>query len=849
MNYETLKAAIRQVITTNGNNEITGALLQALLISIVDSLGEGYQFIGVATPSTTPGTPDQKVFYFAGTEGAYSNFGAYSLVPGELAIFKYDTAWTKDTVLGGRINLTHSAAQNNYKLSGTGTMIADNTFYIRKYPVVAGTMVYLKVAAESPGVFQFQDDVNIYTANADHVIGVPVTEAFEGPILVPEGATYLMVSQLKTNTTNVVQQTTAPFDIIEILSKTYNPDYPETKQIVSELVAQVYERQFPTSADLTAQGYINANNNYVDNATHRCTQEYYRAVKGTTIKITSREYGGYPIFVAVNDNKTKRLTVISGSGGSTTVTQEFTFEENGWYRCNCLNAQLGFFSIVVTPQTLYDRVNIIENPNYVSIVGDAHFSLRGLWINTKLELVSNSNWQMSDPILVKAGQKISIVASDTGTPSFFLVAVNSSEPITSVSDVREFTKIVATSGGGGSSVYVTREWIAPEDTYVIAQYYRLQSLTLGYPSVMGTLAELRLGMAQLVENVSDGGMILPEYAKAEQKRLFDLLINRSLGNVAIYSFNTDQHINLDSISDDSPYNPKWVMQGVQALLNIANKLPIDGLVFGGDVPGYGGTMSQDVAGIMETICYLLKPTFDVNSVVLSIPGNHEAYQNNNGITAQGMHNVNAKRNERHLYFHGNGTDNCDAYYDDTAHNIRVILVDTYSTNVRLEDYRTFLTIALSTMPDGYGALIFSHNPLTNEFDGVVMAQSISDPSVTRDAFQNPSDCHEILNQYASQIIACINGHTHCDAYGISSAGILYIETTAACPHTRNYTTENIPNTPTLNSVTDTSFDFFVIDTNALTIEALRYGQGCNRKWVYKGANIGQMSGYPQTIVR
>lgn len=849
MNYETVKAAIRQVITTNGNNEITGALLQALLISIVDSLGEGYQFIGVATPSTTPGTPDQKVFYFAGTEGAYSNFGAYSLVPGELAIFKYDTAWVKDTVLGGRINLTYSATQNNYKLTGTGTMIADNTFRICKYPVVAGTMVYLNVAAESPGVFQFQDDVNIYTSNTDHVIGTPVTEAFEGPILVPEGATYLMVSQLKTNTTNVVQQTNAPFDIIEILSKTYNPDYPETKQIVSELVAQVYERFVPAAADLTAQGYINANNNYVANTTHRCTQEYIRAVKGTTVKVSSREYSGYPIFVAVSDNKLTKLSVVGGAGGSNTVTAEYTFEENGWYRCNCLNAQLAQFSVQVSPETLFDRVDIIENPDFVSIAGDVQFSLRGVLINTNLELVSNSNWRMSDPILVKAGQKISIIAADTGTPSFFLVAVNSSEPITSVSDVREFTKIVETSGGGGSSVYVTREWIAPEDTYVIAQYYRFQSLTLGYPSVMGILAELRLEMAQLVENVSDGGMVLPEYAKEEQKRVFDLLINRSLGNVAIYSFNTDQHINVDSISDDSPYNPKWVMQGVQALLNIANKLPIDGLVFGGDVPGYGGTMSQDVAGIMETICYLLKPTFDTNSVVLSIPGNHEAYQNNSGITAQGMHNVNAKRNERHLYFVGNGTDNCDAYVDNPNYKIRVIMVDTYSTNGRTEDFRVFLTTALSTMPAGYNALIFSHNPLTNEFAGVVMAQSISDPSETRDAFQNPADCHEILNQYANNIIACINGHSHCDAYGISEAGILYIETTSACPHTRNYTTENIPNTPTLNSVTDTSFDFFVIDTTALTIEALRYGQGCNRKWVYKGANIGQMSGYPQTIVR
>jgi hypothetical protein len=48
-NYETLKAAIQHVIKTNDNNEITGALLQQSLLAIINSLGIGYQFIGIAT--------------------------------------------------------------------------------------------------------------------------------------------------------------------------------------------------------------------------------------------------------------------------------------------------------------------------------------------------------------------------------------------------------------------------------------------------------------------------------------------------------------------------------------------------------------------------------------------------------------------------------------------------------------------------------------------------------------------------------------------------------------------------------------------------------------------------------
>ena len=364
------------------------------------------------------------------------------------------------------------------------------------------------------------------------------------------------------------------------------------------------------------------------------------------------------------------------------------------------------------------------------------------------------------------------------------------------------------------------------------------------------VSELKTNATNAVYNVEFAGeTVAPSYVTDERDRVYSLLIDRSKADVHIAAFNTDQHFDLDRIGNGGSYDPKWVMQGVASLLSIANSLPIDQVVFGGDVAGYGGVDSADVDGILKTVAYLLQPTHDTNSVIVSIPGNHEAYQNNANVTAQGMHNVNAKRNERHPYFKGNGTDNCDAYWDDEAHKIRSIYVDTYSQNGRTEDFRTFLTTALSTLPAGYNALVFSHNPLTNEFAGTVLAQKMSDASNTIDAFQNPSDCHSILDQYAERIIACINGHTHFDASALSPSGILYVETTTAAPHTRNYTTDNIPNTSTLGTVTDTSFDFFVIDQSAKTIEAVRYGEGCNRKWIYKGANSGMMDGYPQTIVR
>ena len=96
-NYATLKAAIQAVIYENGNQEITGEVMQATLLSMVNSLGANFQYAGIATPTTNPGTPDQNVFYLAATAGTYANFGNIVLGENEVAILKYNGAWVKDT--------------------------------------------------------------------------------------------------------------------------------------------------------------------------------------------------------------------------------------------------------------------------------------------------------------------------------------------------------------------------------------------------------------------------------------------------------------------------------------------------------------------------------------------------------------------------------------------------------------------------------------------------------------------------------------------------------------------------------------------------------------------------------
>lgn len=96
-NYEELKAAVASVIKANGNQEITGQVLQNTLTTLISQIGVNATFAGIATPSTAPGTPDQNVFYIAGQSGTYPNFNSIVL-DNEIAILSNKSGtWVKTT--------------------------------------------------------------------------------------------------------------------------------------------------------------------------------------------------------------------------------------------------------------------------------------------------------------------------------------------------------------------------------------------------------------------------------------------------------------------------------------------------------------------------------------------------------------------------------------------------------------------------------------------------------------------------------------------------------------------------------------------------------------------------------
>ena len=177
-NYNTLISAIQSVIAENGNNEITGNILQQTLVAMISALGGGYQFAGVATPETTPGTPDEKIFYL-GSAGTYPNFGPAVVPSGYLGVFYYDTVWHFQTIefpIGSgtitKSNLSQSLLNellNGFVYAGvatlTGTPVTPlrDSFYLTTTPGTYTHYGNLVVVDDEIGIFRYTVSNGVWT--------------------------------------------------------------------------------------------------------------------------------------------------------------------------------------------------------------------------------------------------------------------------------------------------------------------------------------------------------------------------------------------------------------------------------------------------------------------------------------------------------------------------------------------------------------------------------------------------------------------------------------------------------------------------------------------------------------
>ena len=102
MDYNQLKTDIAEVIRTNGNEEITGEVLQYILLQMVSALGKNFQFAGVGTDQTVVGTPDENMAWIL-RSGRYQNFGTeFTVAENEFAVVTWNGSFSVAKVAVGR---------------------------------------------------------------------------------------------------------------------------------------------------------------------------------------------------------------------------------------------------------------------------------------------------------------------------------------------------------------------------------------------------------------------------------------------------------------------------------------------------------------------------------------------------------------------------------------------------------------------------------------------------------------------------------------------------------------------------------------------------------------------------
>lgn len=236
MSKQATKALIDANITANGAQAITGPILNNVLNTMVDDYGTQDEVSQLA----------QKV---------------------------------DDITNGPGTPISVNTTSDGWKLMGNGLCSSDANAKMKKYLVTAGQTIYLKLSADNPGVYQFQSAASVPSSGTNaNLVGTPVSVAINGYVVVPSGATYLIVSENNGNTYNEVKT-----------AITYT--FTEQDERITSLESEVTEETtFFTAVDLSNlqeyTGIITQSGKWQQSG-GACV--FYPISPGVTYKITAKE--------------------------------------------------------------------------------------------------------------------------------------------------------------------------------------------------------------------------------------------------------------------------------------------------------------------------------------------------------------------------------------------------------------------------------------------------------------------------------------------------------------------------------------------------------------------------------
>lgn len=417
-NYATLKAAIQQVIKTNGNNEITGALLQQSLLTMINSLGVGYQYSGIATPSTNPGTPDQNVFYIASTAGTYSNFGGIVLADGEIAILKYNGAWVKDSTGAASLEMVNQLGQkidlgDNTHIGTFVPAFEENNYAVTVTTVIKPTIVIpgqrIRVYVKSQTLSRFA--VYAYPATSPTLIikEFPSGTDFSNGILFDFVCPAEMEKDEYGNA-KILFRTWAAVTLDKFdcwrLEPNNSSNFDELQKSLEEdgfLLGGTIDLQ-PTKVD---GKFINNAGEEIDNANFSHTDPFF-VPSGTELKVTATGYSNVVAIIALyNESDGTYVALVNCIDGT---QREYTYVATGDCFLVVSYDNRQYISINATSPNIYKRFGGTDQLVGVPTLVNADI-VTGKFINNAGEEQDNSNFSHTVPFAVTAGTKIKVTAA------------------------------------------------------------------------------------------------------------------------------------------------------------------------------------------------------------------------------------------------------------------------------------------------------------------------------------------------------------------------------------------------------------------------------------------------------
>lgn len=447
-NYATLKSAIQQVIKTNGNNEITGALLQQSLLSMINSLGADYQFAGIATPSTNPGTPDQNVFYLAGP-GTYSNFNSLVVPAGNLGALCFNGAWTVQTVSVGKDYDTVLSTLGLYNVRDSiayttghywtylGSLASGAAWqYSGPISVSRGTIIVVPDSVTSVGVIVEVDSGNnyistirrgtnsdgntYYIASRDCYISISVLTSTQAKVIIANSG---LVDSLLADIDAVSEDIGAEIEtIIESIGIVESP-------IASgDIINGAYRVYLPFG-------------NIASNSAYSYTKPI--AVQAGDLIVTNREISvvnAVALITQVDANGTPISLIQRATGTSTKYAVEILI--SGYVSLSALTSQMDAFEIITRPiqRAIYELQNSIGDiSDFSQYIGNGKISVSSsITVSGKYRVATDGHiatlngYSYTNPIQVHNGDLVFIPNASIVKSIAFITRVDSSGNVVSV---------------------------------------------------------------------------------------------------------------------------------------------------------------------------------------------------------------------------------------------------------------------------------------------------------------------------------------------------------------------------------------------------------------------------------